>query len=94
MMSYNVYTQKPGYGNLNGTPVYMNSIRYDKGNPQLKTAYSHETALSLSWGDLQASCAFGYNKDAAITWMDVLQDRPVVMSTYYMHSFSMDSMGY
>ena len=88
MMSYNVYTQKPGYGNLNGTPVYMNSIRYDKGNPQLKTAYSHETALSLSWGDLQASCAFGYNKDAAITWMDVLQDRPVVMSTYYMHSFS------
>ena len=81
MLSYNIYTNRPSYSDLDETIHYISSIRYHQGDSQLKTTYNHNISLSASYKDLQLTLDYSYLKDAAITLFDLMDGMPAVLST-------------
>lgn len=81
MLSYNIYTNRPSYSDLDATLYYISSIRYHQGNSQLKTTYNHNVSLLASYKDLQLTIDYSYLKDATIVWFDLMDGMPAVLST-------------
>ncbi len=88
MLSYNIYTVRPSYSQLDEGLQYVSSFRYNRGNSKLKAAYDHDVSLTASYGNLQLTCDYTYSRDAAMTWLDVLEAVPAIVSTEENHTFS------
>jgi hypothetical protein len=87
-LSYNIYTNRPSYSQLDDGLQYISDFRYYKGNSQLKPTYNHDISLTASYRDFQLTCDYTYSKDAIITWFDVMESTPAVLSTDKNFSYS------
>ena len=87
-LSYNIYTNRPSYSQLDDGLQYISDFRYYKGNSQLKPTYHHDVSLTASYRDFQLTCDYTYSKDAIITWFDVMESTPAVLSTDKNFSYS------
>lgn len=87
-LSYNIYTNRPSYSQLDDGLQYISDFRYYKGNSQLKPTYNHDISLTVSYRDFQLTCDYTYSKDAIITWFDVMESTPAVLSTDKNFSYS------
>ena len=88
MLSYNIYTNSPSYSQLDEGLQYISDFRYNKGNSLLKPTYNHEVSFNASYRDIQFMCNYTYGKDAMITWFDVMEQIPAVLSRDVNHSYS------
>ena len=88
MLSYNIYTHSPNYSQLDEGLQYISDFRYNKGNSMLKPTYNHEVSLNASYSDFQFMGNYTYQKDAIITWFDVMEQIPAVLSSDVNHSCS------
>lgn len=88
MLSYNIYTNSPSYSQLDEGLQYISNFRYNKGNSLLKPTYNHEVSFNASYRDIQFMCNYTYGKDAMITWFDVMEQIPAVLSRDVNHSYS------
>lgn len=87
-LSYNIYTNRPSYSQLDDGLQYISDFRYYKGNSQLKPTYNHDISLTVSYRDFQLTCDYTYSKNAIITWFDVMESTPTVLSTDKNFSYS------
>ena len=55
---------------------YISDFRYNKGNSLLRPTYEHEISFNASYGDFQFITNYSYQKDAIITWFEVMQQIP------------------
>ena len=88
MLSYNIYTNSPTYSQLDEGLQYISELRYNKGNSMLKPTYNHEVSLNASYRDLQFMSNYTYQKDGIITWFDVMEEIPAILSSDINHSYS------
>lgn len=88
MLSYNIYTSNPTYSQLDDGLHYISDFRYDRGNSQMKPTYNHNVSFSASYKDLIFICDYTYGKNAVITWFDVMNQVPAVLSGEENHSYS------
>ena len=87
-LSYNIYTSSPSYSQLDDGLQYISDFRYYRGNSQLKPTYNHDISLIASYRDFQLTCDYTYLKNAIITWFDVMESTPAVLSTDKNFSYS------
>lgn len=87
MLSYNIYTDSPTYSQLDDGLQYISELRYNKGNSMLKPTYNHDVSLNASYGDLQFTSDYTYQKDAIVTWFDVMEEIPAILSSDINHSY-------
>ncbi|MCH3995525.1 MAG: outer membrane beta-barrel protein [Prevotella sp.] len=80
-LSYNIYTNRPSYSQLDDGLQYISYFRYYKGNSQLKPTYNHDISLIGSYSDFQLTCDYTYSKNGMISWFDVMESTPAVLST-------------
>ena len=59
-LSYNIYTNRPSYSQLDDGLQYISDFRYYKGNSQLKPTYNHDISLTASYRDFQLTCDYTY----------------------------------
>ena len=88
MLSYSIYTRSPNYSQLDDGLQYITDFRYNKGNSLLKPTYNHEVSLNGSYRDFLLVSNYTYKKNAAITWFDVMELIPAVLSSDVNHSYS------
>lgn len=88
MLSYNIYAQCPSYSQLDEGMQYISDFRYNKGNSLLRPTYEHEISFNASYGDFQFITNYSYQKDAIITWFEVMQQIPAILSSDVNHSYS------
>lgn len=88
MLSYNIYTNNPTYSQLDEWLRYISNFRYNKGNSLLKTNYEHEISLNASYKDFTFMGNYSYEKDAIITWFDLMEETPAIVSSDLNHSYS------
>lgn len=88
MLSYNIYTSKPSYSQLDEGLQYISSFRYNRGNSTLKPTYNHNISLMASYGDFQFTCDYNYLRDAMVMWFDIMETTLAVLSTESNHSYS------
>ena len=88
MLSYNIYTHSPNYSQLDEGLQYISDFRYNKGNSLLKPTYNHEFSFNVSYRDFQFMGNFTYQKDDIITWLDVMEQTPAILSSDFNHSYS------
>lgn len=88
MLSYNIYTSSPSYSQLDEGLQYISDFRYNKGNSLLKPTYNHEISLNASYRGIQFMSNYTYGKDAIVTWFDVMDQIPAVLSGDFNHSYS------
>lgn len=88
MLSYNIYTNSSSYSQLDDGLQYISDFRYNKGNSQLQPTKNHSVAFNASYRDLLLICNYSYGKDAVVTWFDVMDEIPAVLSYGVNHSFS------
>ena len=81
MLSYNIYTRRPNYSDLDETIQYISSIRYYRGNSQLKSTYDHNVSLTASYKDFQLVLDYSYYRDASISLFNVMAGMPAILST-------------
>ena len=62
-LSYRRDIERPAYGNLTSSTIYVNRYTYQSGNPYLLPTYTHSLVLNASykWANLSLNCA--RNKD-------------------------------
>ena len=62
-LSYRRDIQRPNYGNLTSSTIYINRYTYQSGNPYLLPTYTHSLVLNAAckWANL--SLNYGRNKD-------------------------------
>lgn len=87
-LSYNIYTSSPTYSQLDDGLQFISDFSYSKGNSQLRPTYEHTVALDASYGNFQAMCNYTYSDHSIITWFDVMDEIPAVVSGYANHSYS------
>lgn len=81
LIGYNIYTSRPSYNELDETLKYISTIRYYKGNSQLKNNYTHQISLMTSYKDLLFSFDYSYNTNAMITLFEVMKNTPAILAT-------------
>lgn len=88
MLSYNIYTSSPSYSQLDDGLQYISDFRYNKGNSLLKPTYNHAVSFNASYRNLHLMCNYAYERDAIVTWFDVMEQIPAVLSSSVNHSYS------
>lgn len=51
-LSYNSSIDRPSYGQLTASTIYMDDYTYKKGTPSLRSGYEHTLGFTFSWKDL------------------------------------------
>ncbi len=66
-MSYTSKTQRPNYGDLDGTIDYINRFTLQGGNPYLKPEKTHSVEITGAWRRLFAQLSYTLKKDPIIS---------------------------
>ncbi len=66
-MSYTSKTQRPNYGDLDGTIDYINRFTLQGGNPYLKPEKTHTLELTGAWRRIFAQFSYTLKKDPIIS---------------------------
>lgn len=66
-MSYTSKTQRPNYGDLDGTIDYINRFTLQGGNPYLKPEKTHTVELTGAWRRIFAQFSYTLKKDPIIS---------------------------
>ena len=62
-LSYRRDIERPAYGNLTSSTIYINRYTYQSGNPYLKPTYTHSLVLNASYKWANLSLNYARNKD-------------------------------
>ena len=62
-LSYRRDIERPAYGNLTSSTIYVNRYTYQSGNPYLLPTYTHSLVLNASYKWANLSLNYGRNKD-------------------------------
>ncbi|MDE6370884.1 MAG: outer membrane beta-barrel family protein [Duncaniella sp.] len=62
-LSYTHKTQRPSYGDLDGTIDYINRFTFEGGNPYLKPEKIHDIQLMAAWSKFFGQLSYSYKKD-------------------------------
>ena len=62
-LSYRRDIQRPAYGNLTSSTIYINRYTYQSGNPYLLPTYTHSLVLNASYMWANLSLNYARNKD-------------------------------
>ena len=63
-ISYRRDIQRPNYGNLTSSTIYVNRYTYQSGNPYLKPTYTHSIVLNAAWQWANFTLDYGRIKGA------------------------------
>lgn len=63
-LSYRRDIQRPNYGNLTSSTVYLNRYAYQSGNPYLKPTYTHNLVMNAAYQWLNLTLNYSRVKDA------------------------------
>ena len=66
-LSYTSKTQRPNYGDLDGTIDYINRFTLQGGNPYLKPEKTHTVELTGAWRRIFAQLSYTLKKDPIIS---------------------------
>ena len=66
-MSYTSKTQRPNYGDLDGTIDYINRFTLQGDNPYLKPEKTHTIELTGAWRRIFAQFSYTLKKDPIIS---------------------------
>lgn len=80
-MSYSRRIKRPSYQDLNPFLIYIDSLSYMKGNPQLKPSIAHAFEFSVSYREM-ASITLSYTNTEAPMFMYVETDAEQRNTTY------------
>lgn len=80
-ISYSRRIKRPSYQDLNPFLIYIDSLSYMKGNPQLKPSVSHAFEFSVSYREM-ASIALSYTNSHSPMFMYVETDAVQRNATY------------
>ena len=62
-LSYRRDIQRPNYGNLTSSTIYINRYTYQSGNPYLKPTYTHSLVLNTAYKWMNLTLNYGRIKD-------------------------------
>ena len=62
-LSYRRDIERPAYGNLTSSTIYINRYTYQSGNPYLKPTYTHSLVLNASYKWANLSLNYARNND-------------------------------
>ena len=62
-LSYRRDIERPAYGNLTSSTIYVNRYTYQSGNPYLQPTYTHSLVLNASYKWANLSLNYARNKD-------------------------------
>ena len=62
-LSYRRDIERPAYGNLTSSTIYVNRYTYQSGNPYLQPTYTHSLVLNASYKWASLSLNYARNKD-------------------------------
>ncbi len=62
-LSYRRDIERPGYGNLTSSTVYINRYTYQSGNPYLLPTYTHSVVLNAAYKWVNITLNYGRKKD-------------------------------
>ena len=62
-LSYRRDIERPAYGNLTSSTIYVNRYTYQSGNPYLQPTYTHSLVLNASYKWANLSLNYASNKD-------------------------------
>ena len=62
-LSYRRDIQRPNYGNLTSSTIYLNHYAYQSGNPYLKPTYTHSLVLNTAYKWANLTLNYGRIKD-------------------------------
>ena len=63
-LSYRRDIQRPNYGNLTSSTIYLNRYAFQSGNPYLKPTYTHSLVLNAAYQWLNITLNYARVKDA------------------------------
>ena len=62
-LSYRRDIQRPNYGNLTSSTIYINRYTYQSGNPYLKPTYTHSLVINTAYKWMNLTLNYGRIKD-------------------------------
>lgn len=74
--------QQPNFSELNSGLVYHDAYSYSDGNPELKTAFSHDVRFGASFRDFELEVDYSYTKDAIENVESVVDGSSSIVRSY------------
>ena len=69
-LSYRCDIDRPAYGNLTSSTIYLNRYAYQSGNPYLKPMYTNSVVLNVGYKWMGMSVNYSRIKDATTMWSE------------------------
>ena len=69
-LSYRCDIDRPAYGNLTSSTIYLNRYAYQSGNPYLKPMYTNSVVLNVGYKWMGMTVNYSRIKDATTMWSE------------------------
>lgn len=73
-LRYNRTIDHPNFGSLNSGYVYMDSLTYTTGNPDLKTSFSNIISAGVSWRDFTFSARYSHVSNPIVRVSELMEE--------------------